>query len=294
MLSTILATSVVNAQTDNEATVVVLPSVGGTTDPEPGTYNYTEGTEITLTATPNEGFEFLYWIASGDFTPGPGSPNIVIVDGEPISIPAFPQFDYITFTTNPAQIICGYGYTYQYQAVFAPIASGLSSPDSQFQFLDPNDFFTEDQNLEEITFITVSSTDGGTTNPETGKYLLSSQVDPDVTLTATPNEGFEFQHWIVTGDYLPGHGGDPSLDSTVITENPLNVECGRGYTYNYDAVFTQAESDGTDGNGDGDSTSEVSHPFGLTSEMLYILVVILAIAAIIGVVFGIYSYNRKK
>jgi hypothetical protein len=302
ILSTILAISVVNAQTDNQATVILFSSVGGTTNPEPGTYNYAEGTTITLTAIPNEGFEFLYWVASGDFTPGPGSPNIVIIDGEPISVPVLPQFDYITFTTNPAQIICGYGYTYNYQAVFAPITSGLSPPESQFQFFDPDDAFPENPNpseiFESITFITVSSTVGGDTNPDSGNYLISNQVEPDVTLTATPNEGYEFQHWIVTGDYMPGHGGDPSLDSTVMMENPLNVECGRGYTYNYQAVFTAIESDGTNGNGDGDanggSSSEFTHPFGLSNEMIYALVAVLAIVAVIGVIFGIYSYNRNK
>lgn len=57
--------------------------------------------------------------------------------------------------------------------------------------------------------------------------MLSSQVEPNVTLTTTPNEGYGFQHWIVTGYYMPGHGGNPSMDSTVITQNPLNVECGK-------------------------------------------------------------------
>jgi len=36
----------------------------GTTDPEPGTYMYDEGTEVTIEATPDEGWEFSHW--SGD------------------------------------------------------------------------------------------------------------------------------------------------------------------------------------------------------------------------------------
>ncbi|MBS3782509.1 MAG: hypothetical protein KGY68_07905 [Candidatus Thermoplasmatota archaeon] len=40
------------------------PSRGGTTDPEPGTHNFSEDGEITVTAIPEEGWRFTHW--SGD------------------------------------------------------------------------------------------------------------------------------------------------------------------------------------------------------------------------------------
>ncbi|MCW4045616.1 MAG: hypothetical protein NWE94_08890 [Candidatus Bathyarchaeota archaeon] len=86
----------------NEAIVVVLNSIGGTTNPGPGTYYYTDGATISLKATPNSGYDFVYWVAVG-------------ADGHPV-----------TFTDNPTSIICGYGYTYTYQAMFAP--SGTAQP----------------------------------------------------------------------------------------------------------------------------------------------------------------------
>ena len=38
----------------------------GTTDPEPGTYMYDEGTEVTVEATPYEGWEFDHWEVDGE------------------------------------------------------------------------------------------------------------------------------------------------------------------------------------------------------------------------------------
>jgi hypothetical protein len=278
-----------------------VSSVGGTTDPVPGSYTYPEGTTITLTATPNEGFEFLYWVASGEFTPGTTDavPNIVI-EGEPaVTIPPPPTVDYLIFTNNPAEVICGYGYTYQYQAVFSPIAAGGQPPEPVELFPDIPDVPVLDPPTarEETTFVGVSSTAGGSTNPGTGRYLLSEQVDPDITLTATPDAGYKFQHWVVYGEYMPGHGGDPSLDLTLITANPLNVQCGRGYEYSYQAVFTEiTNGDGNgDGNGNGDGGPEPEHPFfGLSSELILALFVILLIVAIIGIAFGAYAYRKNK
>ena len=92
---------------------------------------------------------------------------------------------------------------------------------------------------------------------------------------------------------MPGHGGDPSLDTNVIDMNPLPVSHGMGYTYNYEAVFSlidEGEPNG-DGNGNGDASD---HPFGLTNELLYALLIILAIVAVIGVLFGLYTYRKKK
>jgi len=126
---------VANAQSD-VATVIIQPSTGGTTDPAPGTYTYANGTNIVLTATPDAGYAFHYWIVSGNATPGhaPGIPNYIIdpdtgdVVGTIPRVPVPTGIDSLVFTTNPANITCGYGYTFQYQAVFTPAVSASPSP----------------------------------------------------------------------------------------------------------------------------------------------------------------------
>lgn len=86
----------------SEAVVVVVDAIGGTTNPGPGTYYYLDGSTISLSATPNSGYDFVYWVAVGE-------------DGHPMTI-----------TDNPTNIVCGYGYTYSYQAMFAP--EGATQP----------------------------------------------------------------------------------------------------------------------------------------------------------------------
>jgi len=91
------------AQTTEEtATLIILPSIGGITDKEPGTYNITAGHEITLTAIPSEGFFFRYWVISGDM---PNQENSLALDSNVVS-------------TNPVTVICEQGSTYRFQAVF--------------------------------------------------------------------------------------------------------------------------------------------------------------------------------
>ena len=52
----------------HDLTVAVDPAGGGTTNPSVGAHAYTEGTEVTITATPNIGYAFDSW--SGDCTGG--------------------------------------------------------------------------------------------------------------------------------------------------------------------------------------------------------------------------------
>jgi hypothetical protein len=61
--------NVARAQSD-VATVIVMPTAGGTTDPVPGEYTYNNGSNIVLRAVPDSGYVFSYWIVSGDLLPG--------------------------------------------------------------------------------------------------------------------------------------------------------------------------------------------------------------------------------
>jgi hypothetical protein len=89
----------------NNAIVVVLAAVGGTTSPAPGTYALANAAALELKATPNSGFVFHNWI----------------IGGTPLSHGAYSFTD--TPTDNPYNVNHGYGYTYTYQPVFVPTGS---------------------------------------------------------------------------------------------------------------------------------------------------------------------------
>ncbi len=99
------------AHAQGSITIVVDSSIGGTTDPGPGTYTYTAGVNgsAILTATPYDGWNFAYWVYAG-YTPGHPNDyqpqdNVPQIYQNPIDV----THDYNTF-----------GNTYEYQAIFEP------------------------------------------------------------------------------------------------------------------------------------------------------------------------------
>jgi|WetSurMetagenome_2_1015567.scaffolds.fasta_scaffold77190_3 hypothetical protein len=100
----------VSAQTgNNPVNIQVLDSVGGTTDPAPGSYSYDQGTTYSFTAVADPGFVFDHWVVTGD-VPGGSTDQM------------------ITVSDNPLAGDCGYGYTYQFQAVFTPESAAAAKP----------------------------------------------------------------------------------------------------------------------------------------------------------------------
>jgi hypothetical protein len=247
--------SLVAAQTTSDAVVIVMPTIGGTTDPTPGQYNYANGTSIILTAIPDTGYAFSYWVITGEIFPGHTSSNvqpIQITDpetGEVIGTfpprPNVSAIDSLTFTNNPANVTCGYGYTYTYTAVFAPV----SSPTSPSPTPGPT----------EATVI-VMPTVGGSVTPAAGMYTYANGTV--IRISATPDAGYKFSYWLVTGNTIPGHTTQIStivddngnvigqiprpstsgIDSLTFTANPASITCGYGYTYTYTAIFEKLAS----------------------------------------------------
>ncbi|MBN1973196.1 MAG: PEP-CTERM sorting domain-containing protein [Sedimentisphaerales bacterium] len=63
------------------------PNEGGEVTPLAGTYKYDQDSEITLTATPNAGYEFLYWL--GDVSEKESISTVVHLDKPKIVIAVF-------------------------------------------------------------------------------------------------------------------------------------------------------------------------------------------------------------
>ena len=113
LLTSLIIFSLVNgdlavARAQSSIHIQILSSVGGTTDPGPGNYTYTEGGDrAILTATADPDWQFAYWLFVGPYlsghTPGVMESNQIYA--------------------NPADVTHNYdyaGYTYTYQAVFVP------------------------------------------------------------------------------------------------------------------------------------------------------------------------------
>ena len=128
-----LATVCVSVQAQSQATVIIADSVGGTTDPAAGTATYPDATQLTFTATPDDSFEFQYWVISTS-------------DGSSSS----PE--------NPVTIPVSGGVTYNVQAVFQEIQA---VPGQTFP-----------SNLATAAIVVILPGNGGTTSPAPGTYAL--------------------------------------------------------------------------------------------------------------------------
>ncbi len=232
----------------NQATVVVLDSIGGTVTPS-GTTTYPAGQPVTLTATPtDEGFIFQEWIITAGTTT-------------------------TTSADNPITITVEGGETYAVQAFFQPVVA----PPGR---LIPSD-------LGSAAIVVVLAAAGGTTIPAPGTYALANAEA--LMLTATPNSGWQFSHWTISGATIGDHGGAP-VDLTP-TDNPYNVNHGYGYTYNYQPVFTPVGGNGGPG-GATPTPTPGGTIGGLTMETLIIIGLVVVIIVIL-VAFAAYAAKKR-
>ncbi len=109
LLLSVVGTASVSAQGTGSA-VTVYSTIGGTTNPPAGTTD-TSGT-LTISAYPDSGYQFAYWIYQGPDTTGHGIQGV----------------DTTIYTDNPLSIPCAAGYTVQFEAVFVPAGSAYATP----------------------------------------------------------------------------------------------------------------------------------------------------------------------
>jgi len=229
----------------SQATVNVMESLGGTTDPAAGSHSYNGGSNVVLTATPDENFVFLQWLISADTD--------------------------FTSTDNPFTVTVAAGTTYNVQPVFQPTVVAF------LPYVPPTD-------TSAFAIVQVLASVGGTTDPTPGFYSLVSAEQ--LSLRAVAADGFVFSHWVVSGSYMPGHGGDPSLDTNIPTDNPLLIGHGEGYQYNYQAVFVPVGSNPpSNPPGTSNGTS------GISTELLLAIV---AIVIIVVVAVAAFAYMKRK
>jgi hypothetical protein len=229
----------VNAQ--NQATVNMLTAIGGTSDPAPGSYNYDDGTGVTLTANPDVGNVFLYWIVSDD------SGNI------------------FTPLNNPTTLTVVGGTVYSVSPVFVGDQNtGLPG------------YFGSTTNQSADAIVGILTSAGGTTDPVPGVYNLANATV--MTVKAIPDSGWKFLHWVISGGPMTGHSGYPFTATP--TENPYTVGHGYGFRYNYQAVFVPVESTQpppTTGGGGGVSTETVI----IIAAVVIVVVILVAIGAVV-------------
>jgi len=172
-------------------TLTIKTTTGGTTEPTPGSYTYNEGTQVKVTAKPDSGYAFDYWLVDGSkSTDNP----VTITMNSNKTVEA--HFKSAPPPPPPSGPPLGTKYT-----LF--LSAGLLQPDGS------------------ILFTLYGVQQGGTTDPPPGTYYYSTEKE--VTLTAKPFEGNRFSHWwirYVTTDRIE----KPTANPIKITVNEKYIE----------------------------------------------------------------------
>ncbi|GEM_PF-2965257 len=256
--------SVASEDDEDEVTVSVLEEVvqyeltiyaeeGGTTDPEPGTYTYEEGTEVELTASSNEGWSFVEW--SGDETGTDTTIEITMDDDKEIT--ALFEKDVVVDTYTLTVDVEGEGDVVvepdQEEYEEGTEVELTASPTEGWSFVEwTGDEVGTDTTIEitmdhdkEVTALfekdvvvdtytlTVDVEGEGdvVVEPDQEEYEEGTEVE----LTASPTEGWSFVEW--TGD----HEGTDEVTTIIIDEDKeVNAYFAREAFFEVDILSPQS------------------------------------------------------
>ncbi len=200
------------------------PEEGGEMTGE-GTYHY--GDQVTLTATPNEGFQFINWTFENEVVSTNATYTFTVNDqtaysggGETEYVAHFSQGPrQITVSANPVEggTVTG-GGTYDYGTQVTLIATEAPgyifynwtkdgvvvgeyyNPEYTFTVTDNANFVANFQQIEYYPYFTINPEEGGTAELVCDDVYGIVHYGDQITIIATPNEGYNFVNWTVWGE----------------------------------------------------------------------------------------------
>jgi hypothetical protein len=192
-----------------DLTIAADPAGGGTTNPAAGVHTYTEGSAVSITATPHTGYTFDHWSGA---CMGSGTCQVTMDANKAVTAhftritytltaavnpagggttnPSVGTHTYIEGTVVPISAISAAGYAFDHWA------GGVADPNSASTTVIMDGDKTVTAYFSEITYeltIAVEPIEGGATNPVVGVHTYVE--DSMVSVTAAPAAGYAFDHW---------------------------------------------------------------------------------------------------
>ena len=229
--------------------LTVEAAYGGTTDPAPGSYDYDYGTEVTITAIPDDNYRFSEWI--GDVPAGCENDNPVTItmdSDKTITANFIRQYTLTVAAGNGGTTDSAPGsYTYdsgtQVSITATPdtgfrcagwtgdVPSGCENDNPLTIIMDSNKTITA--NFIAQYTLTIAAGTGGTTEPEPGSYTHDSGTQVQVTASVT-SSGYQFSGW----------SGDASGTANPIT---ITMDRDKSITANFTPPPPEEPGDGDGG-----------------------------------------------
>jgi len=189
-------------------TLAITTTVGGTTDPAPGNYTYSERQNVSVQAIPDTGYSLDYWEVDGENV-GSASPYWVSMESNHTLEAVFVLSYTLTITTTPGGVTSPSPGSYLYD--IGTNVSVTATPDIYYMFdhweldevnigsinpylvlMDNN--YTLYAVFVQISYtLTITATAGGTTSPVAGVYTYTAGSSTQVT--AFPNIDCTLDYW---------------------------------------------------------------------------------------------------
>jgi len=222
---------------------LTIASVNGTTNPVAGTYTINVGSSVTVTCTPNSGYQLKEWLLD-NVSVGTSPSYTVLMDINHSLIAVSEQIPPPVTHTLFISATAG-GTTYPtpgtYEFTEGTVTGVVPIPNNGYRFanwtLDGetrtdnpiNITMNADHSLEAVfellptpppekQYLTIVAINGQT-NPAQGTYEMDK--NSPVTITATPNTGYQFKQWLVDNAQA---GTTPFITVTMDTNHTVIAE----------------------------------------------------------------------
>ena len=207
----------------------------GTVTPTDGVTTHNSGSSVILTAAPDQGWQFVKWEINGN-TVNSASTQITINS----NTTAIATFIKITHTLTVSHVGNGTvtptdGETTHYTGATVELTA---TPDQGWQFekweingntvntsstqITINSNTTAIATFTKITYtLTVSHVGNGTVTPTDGE--TTHDADATVTLTATPDQGWQFEKWEINGNTVNSASTQITINSNTTAKATFTV-----------------------------------------------------------------------
>ncbi|MEM3855534.1 MAG: hypothetical protein QXG99_08445, partial [Conexivisphaerales archaeon] len=236
--------------------LTITPTTGGTTSPAPGTYYYTYGQKVTISATPNTYYSWAGWVGTGQYNyTGPDQTATLYMWS---NITETANFNHIMATVTFSQIglspsasgtvlvVDGNSYSYSQLPISftweegtyhtfswsSPISggsgtqfvwsstSGLSSSQSGTLFITGPGSVTASYTTQ--YYLTMNAQPGLSVSPSSGWYNAGTQI----TISATGSSGSELYSWSGSGS---GSYSGTNNPATITMNGPITETANAQY-----------------------------------------------------------------
>ncbi|MFP4608875.1 MAG: InlB B-repeat-containing protein, partial [Candidatus Aenigmatarchaeota archaeon] len=221
--------SVTFRQEMEEYELTIEAGEGGTTDPEPGTYGYSEGTEVVVEALPDEGWYFTGW--TGDYEGGEKEIVLtmdsdkevmadfeevgegervltIFVDGEGSTDPESGSHVYEEGEEATVEALPGEGWYFERW-------SGDHQSEEKTLTIEMTENYTITAEFApQVYGLEIDSTEGGEV-VEPGEGMFEYEHGASVSLQAVADEGYHFVRW---------SGDNATIDDVVAGQTGITIE----------------------------------------------------------------------